>query len=148
MVGNFRPQHLFPGTNSVLHEYDPMHWNMFMLVSCQTPGFGVLRFANFNDTAKELWNSVKEPIEKISDKKYRKVCLVGTFNGRILMMHERSPCGYWVYGILEKNQRVFEDYRRLVGGFFLICVIITLFFSSELQLLWSRLVMQEMHGSL
>ncbi|EFO89292.1 hypothetical protein CRE_15691 [Caenorhabditis remanei] len=101
------------GTNSVLHEYDPMHWNMFMLVSCQTPGFGVLRFAQFNDTAKELWNSVKEPIEKISDKKYRKVCLVGTFNGRILMMHERSPCGYWVYGILEKNQRVFEDYRRL-----------------------------------
>ncbi|KAF1755154.1 hypothetical protein GCK72_021723 [Caenorhabditis remanei] len=103
------------GTNTVFHDYIPNFYKNFLCLSKNSPGFGVLRFAKFDETAKKLWNSVEAPVEKWKDGTdiYRRLYHMKTSDGKLFIVHERSACGYWVYSVMEANLEVFDEYDRL-----------------------------------
>ncbi|KAF1755157.1 hypothetical protein GCK72_021726 [Caenorhabditis remanei] len=87
-------------SENISHEYDeksPDFLEKFVYMSALTAGFGVLRFAKFDDIARRIWDRLRMPVTIISDELHMKVELAGSFKGDMTLFHMRSPCGYWIY---------------------------------------------------
>ncbi|EFO89312.1 hypothetical protein CRE_15667 [Caenorhabditis remanei] len=101
---------------NICHEYDersPGFLEKFVDLSLLSVGFGVLRFAKFDDFARQIWDRVRKPVTVFTDNLHMKVELAGSFKGHLTLFHMRSPCGYWIYMVLDSRRKDFDAYNIL-----------------------------------
>ncbi|EFO89319.1 hypothetical protein CRE_15668 [Caenorhabditis remanei] len=99
------------GTKTIGHQYIKEIYDGFVYMSILSPGFGHFRFATFDDYAKNIWDNVKFPVKKINQKLYMKQEPANSFMRELTLLHMRSPCGYWIYAVLNSKQYIFNEYQ-------------------------------------
>ncbi|KAF1755155.1 hypothetical protein GCK72_021724 [Caenorhabditis remanei] len=96
--------------------YKYIHWlleKFACLCFISYAGIGVLRFAKFDDVAREIWDGVNEPVSMITDKLKMKMESAKSVNGDLTLFHMRSSCGYWIYMVLDSRRKDFDAYNIL-----------------------------------
>lgn len=92
------------GIHTMFYEYSEAAFDAFLKASVLSTGFGHFRFAQYDENAEKLWNSVELPVMIIADKMLLKMGKTKTAKGWMLVFHQKTKCGYWIYAMLESRK--------------------------------------------